>query len=204
MSPVANAWTTPRTWVTAEVVTSSLLNTHVRDNLTYLYGPRLHLTGVIDVANTTTETDLVGAVITAGAMGTDRCVRCTILGDYLNNTAAAQDLTLKVKLGSATLYACTRSTSGDATRGGVRITVHLANQGGTAVQVGDVELRIGDETAPTTGTGSFGTPRAFGNEALAAGTVDTTVNQTLGVTITHGVASASLSLRRTYALLEII
>ena len=27
------AWTAPRTWVTNEVVTSSLMNTHVRDNL---------------------------------------------------------------------------------------------------------------------------------------------------------------------------
>ena len=30
------AWTTPRTWTTGETVTASLLNTHVRDNLTYL------------------------------------------------------------------------------------------------------------------------------------------------------------------------
>jgi hypothetical protein len=29
-------WTSPRTWVVAEVVTAALLNTHVRDNLTYL------------------------------------------------------------------------------------------------------------------------------------------------------------------------
>lgn len=27
------AWTTPRTWVTSETVTASLMNTHVRDNL---------------------------------------------------------------------------------------------------------------------------------------------------------------------------
>ena len=27
------AWTDPRTWVTGEVVTASLMNTHVRDNL---------------------------------------------------------------------------------------------------------------------------------------------------------------------------
>lgn len=27
------AWTTPRTWVTSEVVTASVMNTHVRDNL---------------------------------------------------------------------------------------------------------------------------------------------------------------------------
>ena len=30
------AWTTPRTWVTGEFVTASIMNTHVRDNLNYL------------------------------------------------------------------------------------------------------------------------------------------------------------------------
>lgn len=33
------AWTAPRTWVTSEVVTSSIMNTHVRDNFLYLGGP---------------------------------------------------------------------------------------------------------------------------------------------------------------------
>ena len=32
------AWTTPRTWVTGEVVTAALMNTHVRDNTRYLKG----------------------------------------------------------------------------------------------------------------------------------------------------------------------
>ena len=32
------AWTAPRTWVTAEVVTGAVMNTHVRDNLRYLKG----------------------------------------------------------------------------------------------------------------------------------------------------------------------
>lgn len=31
------AWSTPRTWVTGEVVTSAHMNTEVRDNLTYLF-----------------------------------------------------------------------------------------------------------------------------------------------------------------------
>lgn len=31
------AWTAPRTWVTSEVVTSSQLNTHLRDNLGFLF-----------------------------------------------------------------------------------------------------------------------------------------------------------------------
>ena len=32
------AWTTPRLWTTAELVTASMMNTHVRDNLAYLKG----------------------------------------------------------------------------------------------------------------------------------------------------------------------
>jgi len=32
-----NAWTIPRTWVVNEVVTASIMNTHVRDNLNFLY-----------------------------------------------------------------------------------------------------------------------------------------------------------------------
>ena len=31
------AWTAPRTWVTGELVTAALMNTHVRDNLLALY-----------------------------------------------------------------------------------------------------------------------------------------------------------------------
>jgi hypothetical protein len=31
------AWTDPRTWVTSEVVTAALMNTHVRDNEDFLY-----------------------------------------------------------------------------------------------------------------------------------------------------------------------
>ena len=31
------AWTSPRTWTTGELVTAALMNTHVRDNLSYLY-----------------------------------------------------------------------------------------------------------------------------------------------------------------------
>ena len=37
ISLLAQSWTTPRTWVTGEVVSAGQLNTHVRDNLTYLY-----------------------------------------------------------------------------------------------------------------------------------------------------------------------
>lgn len=31
------SWTTPRTWVTGEIVTSAIMNAHVRDNLAALH-----------------------------------------------------------------------------------------------------------------------------------------------------------------------
>jgi len=33
------AWTTPRTWTAGETVTAAELNTHIRDNENYLFGP---------------------------------------------------------------------------------------------------------------------------------------------------------------------
>lgn len=36
MAPTAT-WTTPRDWADGETVTASIQNTHVRDNLYYLY-----------------------------------------------------------------------------------------------------------------------------------------------------------------------
>lgn len=60
------AWTAPRTWVTGEVVTAALLNTHMRDNLNFLktVGGLTKLTQVAataDLSLSTTPTDVTGA-----------------------------------------------------------------------------------------------------------------------------------------------
>jgi len=51
-------WTTPRTWVAAEEVTSSLLNAHLRDNLRFLHGstlPRVRVETVVQDTGGTAE-----------------------------------------------------------------------------------------------------------------------------------------------------
>lgn len=40
------AWTSPRTWVAAELVTAALLNTHLRDNLNAIQGGLISLVKV--------------------------------------------------------------------------------------------------------------------------------------------------------------
>ena len=52
------AWTAPRTWTTAEVVTAAMINPHVRDNLKYLKGQAGGVTiednlGVVDASPAT-------------------------------------------------------------------------------------------------------------------------------------------------------
>ena len=53
------AWTTPRTWVTSEVPTAAIFNTHVRDNLNYLKGTSAAYTPQLDQGVTTNITKTV-------------------------------------------------------------------------------------------------------------------------------------------------
>jgi len=50
------AWTTPRTWVASEVPTAAIFNTHVRDNLSYVFSGRGGSTVVRDNGATYTST----------------------------------------------------------------------------------------------------------------------------------------------------
>ena len=52
------AWTAPRTWTTSEVVSATIMNTHIRDNLLWLYGARVTADAVrqTSVTYTTTST----------------------------------------------------------------------------------------------------------------------------------------------------
>jgi hypothetical protein len=62
-------WTAPRTWVTGEVVTAALLNTHVRDNLVDLDRRTVPIGTFVNTAETTTSTSYTD-LATAGPAAT--------------------------------------------------------------------------------------------------------------------------------------
>jgi hypothetical protein len=65
------AWTAPRTWISAEVVTAAIMNTHVKDNLIDL-DSRVG-TNVTNIAtNTANFSTLNGSNITTGTVATGR------------------------------------------------------------------------------------------------------------------------------------
>lgn len=76
------AWTTPRTWVASELVTATLLNTHLRDNLNALKSPPADgaselagtfsttSTSFVSVPNAEVEITTAGGKLMVGAVGT--------------------------------------------------------------------------------------------------------------------------------------
>lgn len=58
------AWTTPRTWVASELVTATLLNTHLRDNLNALKSPSV--TRKTETAGTFTTSSTSFVTVTNG------------------------------------------------------------------------------------------------------------------------------------------
>jgi hypothetical protein len=71
------AWTNPRTWVTGEVVTSTVMNAHVRDNLAYLHGDA----GVVTIGDTILSR---GWGSFAGSNGGGNAFTCIGYGAYWN------------------------------------------------------------------------------------------------------------------------
>lgn len=123
------AWTTPKTWATNEVVTAANMNTHVRDNVTFLGSPPscavynsasvlvAHNTFTVMLANTELwDTDTMHST----SSNTSR-ITATTAGRYqLNvsmrfgvNTAGSRAIAYKVNGGSEIqLAACPAATAG--------------------------------------------------------------------------------------------
>jgi microcystin-dependent protein len=91
------AWTTPRTWVAGELVTASLMNTHVRDNLSVLRDSMWPIGSVYtSVTNTNPATTL--GVGTWSAFGAGRTLVGVDTGqtefDTVEETGGAKTHTL--------------------------------------------------------------------------------------------------------------
>lgn len=85
-------WTDPRDWSTGELVTSSVMNTHVRDNLDFLKTPAT--SGRIQIAanfttTSTSYTDVTGitSTFTTSGGGVDVFLRITVSHSASSSTS---------------------------------------------------------------------------------------------------------------------
>jgi hypothetical protein len=111
------SWVTPRNWSSSEVVTASMMNQHVRDNLQFLYD---RLVSVRLVTNTTPvsnsgsgETDLITYSVPGGTLAGDgQSLSVLAWGTITSNSALK---TIKFKWGGTVLtpFNATTASIGD-------------------------------------------------------------------------------------------
>lgn len=169
---------------------------NVLDRVTSAAGP----------SNTTTETAVYSFSVPGGSLSTNKMLRLSILGAFLNDSGGARSLTFRVKYGATTMFEdLTTTYAAQAQAREARIELQLAAQGATNDQVLSGELKLSATDAATTGRGGFNTSSGgfllpFGGDAAE----DSTANKTLAVTVQFGTASSSLTFLRSYAMLELV
>lgn len=175
------------------------------------------VSGVYDLNTSTTESSLIsgatssgttGWQIPANTLGASGGIRVRLLGDYLNNSGAGQNLTLKVKFGGTVFWGDLEANAASATRTMVWLDFILANVGATNVNYagGTVYRRF---TSTPVGAGSAGGLQTYDDAhqsivpwGSTAQAIDTTSAQFLDITALHGGSASTVSIRRLFATAE--
>lgn len=165
-----------------------------------------------DIVNTTTETSLftTAPTIKGTTLGTTRELRIRVFCDYLNNTGASRQLTIKLKYAGvtfATLQVNGASIDTTATRYGVVIEGTLAAVGATNAQIGTGWWNFrdpqGNNDNGVTGGAQLLTPPLGFSHHNSVG-ADSTADQTLDITAQHDNANANQSLRPYRIIVELL
>jgi hypothetical protein len=174
------------------------------------------ISGTYDLNTSTTETSLIsgaaasgttGFRIPANTLGLNGGVRLSLVADYLNNVGANQTCTIRIKFGGTVFYGDAVATiAQSANRYPVPVNVVVVNLGATNSNILQGEAPSWGGAVPTTGSVA-GVVAAITNRRLvtsAVQAINTTVDQYLDITATHGASNANLSIRRFAAFAELL
>lgn len=169
--------------------------------------------GVFDYNTSTVEQSLIsgaaatgttGWQIPANQLGANGAIRVMILGDYLNSSGGTVNETIKVIFGGTTFYGDLQATFNAAGRAPFWVDFIISNTGATNTNFAAGKYSLDSGIAPSAGTvagikslNTMGTSFASATQAI-----DTTAAKFLDVTALHGTSSASVSLRRMFAVAE--
>lgn len=151
------AWTAPRTWTTSELVTAAFMNTHVRDNLTFLKGS----TGASqDAVRSFTNTSYLDLDALTGGSGTISAVSVSVdtdtfvivhVGAQLSNSDAGARTFVSYRISGATTTAASDVWAMDVESGAANDTYHASNTTFQTVTAGtnvfEVQARVTTGTA---------------------------------------------------------
>lgn len=192
---------TPKPIAAAAVVTTAFLND--------LSGVIDRSTSTVDVVSTAALTSIYTKSIAAGSMSTDRGLELWIGGDWLNNTGSNQGLRFQVIFGATTMFDITNASLGasNAARQPILIHLMLQNLGAANSQLLTGRIVIPDTSfgAATTGIGNLLTTSGSGQGTFGGTAAENTaLATTLDIKVAPSAASASLSIRKKGAILQLL
>lgn len=174
------AWTSPRDWTTGELVTASMMNTHVRDNLDVVGASKLTSSTVETAvgASSTAENTLISYTVPAGVIGANRILRFEARGTWRLNAAAPDQLDVRFKWGGTTEYTSSHPTNWGSAQPWRLIVTVIPDNAATGAQYGQAEM-AGVNTAVFTDISSW------------VGAIDTTGTVAILVTAQFGASDAN-------------
>lgn len=160
----------------------------------------------IDVVNTGAETAILSQVIAGGAMGTNKLLRATIIGDYKQGVSG--NYVLRLKFGGTTWVQTLANNHGiNGDRYAFKHEIVIGNLGSASSQFLNWAVRMSNSGGGAgIGLGDASWTMAvdsmFGNETAMA--IDTSADQTLEVSVDFDTVDPNLSYRKKYAIVEIV
>ena len=195
-------WTDPlaTAFETGDVLTEANLSTYVLNNLLSIPHPlEAPTTADLDVNTTTTETTLYSVTVGANKMGSNGQVVMDVEGDWLYNNNTADNMTLRIKFGGVTSISAAQTLGSlNASRVPYVLRITASNRGATNAQLISLTMLSSDAGAGT-GIGQWHGGSAEGGAMQTTAAIDTTVNQTLLISVQWSASSANDSWRRRWA-----
>lgn len=159
-----------------------------------------------DINNTTAETDLLNYSVPGNTLGTGKVLRITMYGDYLNNNTAGS-IRWRIYYGATEIYQDLGSSAiTDANRRPWTFVGYLWARSATNSQAGAGFISLGFPGGATTGIGDIATDEILTVDPLRTdnSAEDSTASKNYRVTVVLNAASTNISIRRTYAVVELL
>lgn len=149
-------WTSPRTYTIGELITKSILDTHVRDNLLWLKTPAAAIDTVSGISTTSASlVDVTGSSISVTTTGTGG-VDVFWVGTFSVTVTAT--VTLALVVDGATIFSIPYATSMTGFAHGCSFPYHLATLSAAAHTI-KMQVSTNAGTATITGYLTYGVER---------------------------------------------
>lgn len=148
---------------------------------------------VVNDTSSSTASNVVSFSVPANALGTNRSVEVEILGDLLQNSGSATNLTITFQYGATVMWSSTVAPAASANRRPFKFNLVLFAANSTSAQIINGTVIVFQGGAAATGTGPLQIAPATPIEAIPRGTAteDSTAAKTFLMTITWASAAST-------------